>query len=178
MKKKLASLVILSTLSIISGLVFAETYRIEGPPLSDGEVVTLKSLGTAEGPRYLSGNTRTGQVMLLQNPGAHTGASWQVKVRSNGVQFYCLGSVDGPRWLALDDRSGRVFLTENPNPQQTLFIPQQSRENMYLSLVFQSQFYIPYVYISGNTRTGEVMGLQPSRSNASGARWTAARRYN
>lgn len=75
-------------------------------PLRNGEVITLRTLGHIDGPRWLDGRTGDGTVGLAWGTyWPYTGTQWRVYDFGGGVYaFETLGHIAGPRWL--DGRTG------------------------------------------------------------------------
>jgi len=65
------------------------------------DIVSLISLGSVAGPRYLDGRTADGTVGLAPNADVpFTGATWQLSDGGGGsFTLKCLGAIDGPRFL-------------------------------------------------------------------------------
>ena len=77
-----------------------------------GDIVSLISLGSVAGPRYLDGRTATGTVGLAPDADMpFTGATWQVADGGDGsFTLKCLGAIDGPRFLDGRTADGSVGL--------------------------------------------------------------------
>ena len=86
-----------------------------------GDIVSLISLGSVAGPRYLDGRTADGTVGLAPNTDApFTGAKWQVS--DGGARSFtlkCLGTIDGPRFLDGRTADGSVGLAAAAGPPFT-----------------------------------------------------------
>jgi hypothetical protein len=76
------------------------------------DIVSLISLGSVAGPRYLDGRTADGTAGLAPNADVpFTGATWQLSDGGGGsFTLKCLGAIDGPRFLDGRTADGSVGL--------------------------------------------------------------------
>jgi hypothetical protein len=85
------------------------------------ERTTLRSLGTAEGPRFLNGRAPDGTVGLA--PAADppfTGTRWaRIELRPGEIEFMWLGEIDPPHFLDGRTHDGSVGLAPNALPPFT-----------------------------------------------------------
>lgn len=88
------------------------------PALADllraGADVSLKCLGTVNGPRFLDGRTQNGSVGLAPDVGSRfSGTKWHVFVSGGTILLQCRGVANGPRWLDGRTADGAVGLAPN-----------------------------------------------------------------
>jgi hypothetical protein len=87
----------------------------------NGDIVSLKTLGQIEGPRWLDGITNKGTVGLALAPEeGYAGTKWQLVDLGEGAYgLMCLGHVAGSRWLDGRSRDGTVGLASSTEGDST-----------------------------------------------------------
>lgn len=162
----------------ISGQALTATLRLTAIPepgglpdwLQDGDIITLRCLGTAEGPRWLDGRTGDGTVGLVLQPEGYSGTRWQVHVIEDDViALENLGDIEGPRWLDGRTGNGTVGLAPQLNDYSGTLWRVQKSEYEIIALENLGDIEVPR-WLDGRTGDGTV-GLAPQIDNYSGTKW-------
>ncbi len=144
--------------------------------LAPGDTVTLRCLGTVDGPRFLDGRTTSGTAGLAADTGpSFSGTKWRVVDAGGGaIALRCLGTIDGPRLLDGRTADGSVGLAPNMEPQfsgtrwQVTVVGHRAVQLRCLGTVAGPRF------LDGRTADGSV-GLAPNTAPPySGTTWEVA----
>jgi hypothetical protein len=145
--------------------------------LRAGNKVSLRCLGSMNGPRYLDGRTQSGTVGLAPEIlGHYTGTKWEVWAGGGEISLKCMGTTDGARWLDGRTADGSVGLA--PNVKQpftgTHWRVHAVDANNPDIVALECLGNVPGPrYLDGRTGDGSV-GLAPNTNPPySGTRWEA-----